>query len=482
MSAIKQNIIYNSILTTSNLIFPFITFPYVNRILNPEGIGVVNFANSFIQIFVILCSLGIPFYGIREIAKVRDDVSLRSKLVWELTFLKLCCFALILIVYIALIFTVPKFNNMLPFFLWGITSILLSVLDFNYFFTAIENFKFITIRTVAFQIVSVFLTFVLIKTPQDTLKYFLLPIIILLLNTLVNLNYLRKFVSWNGYKLIGHLKRHYKPLLLLFSILLFSSVYNLMDTTILGFMAGDDSVGFYSTVYKINRVPISIIMVVAPVLIPKISVEFSQGNFSEIERLLSKTLRLNIFVGVALMFGVVAIAPEIVEILAGKAFEPSVVTLTIMSPLALIIGITTCFSTQFLVPAGKDNLLMKAVLFGTVISIILNVVLINFFRHNGSAAANIITEIIVLLLCYYYASKSVSVKLPLGFLLKNILVCLPFVLIAYAVRTYSPLGTVPDFLLIIVLCTLYFFLAQKYILKSEIYNEIENFALSKLKR
>ena len=179
MSAIKQNIIYNSILTTSNLIFPFITFPYVNRILNPEGIGVVNFANSFIQIFVILCSLGIPFYGIREIAKVRDDVSLRSKLVWELTFLKLCCFALILIVYIALIFTVPKFNNMLPFFLCGITSILLSVLDFNYFFTAIENFKFITIRTVAFQIVSVFLTFVLIKTPQDTLKYFLLPIIIL---------------------------------------------------------------------------------------------------------------------------------------------------------------------------------------------------------------------------------------------------------------------------------------------------------------
>ena len=63
----------NVILTMSSFIFPLITFPYVSRILLPEGTGKVSFATSLISYFSMFAQLGIPTYGIRACAKVRDD-------------------------------------------------------------------------------------------------------------------------------------------------------------------------------------------------------------------------------------------------------------------------------------------------------------------------------------------------------------------------------------------------------------------------
>ena len=121
-------------LTGSSFVLPFITFPYVTRILAPEGIGQVNFANSFIQYFVILSSLGIPFYGIREIAKVRESVSLRSKILFELFIIKFVFSVIAIILYLFLIFNVAKFNNYLPYYLLGLGTIIIAIFDFNYFF------------------------------------------------------------------------------------------------------------------------------------------------------------------------------------------------------------------------------------------------------------------------------------------------------------------------------------------------------------
>ena len=71
--SIKLNFIMNVILTMSSFIFPLITFPYVSRILLPEGTGKVSFATSLISYFSMFAQLGIPTYGIRACAKVRDD-------------------------------------------------------------------------------------------------------------------------------------------------------------------------------------------------------------------------------------------------------------------------------------------------------------------------------------------------------------------------------------------------------------------------
>ena len=82
--SLKLNFIMNAILTMSQFIFPLITFPYISRILLPAGTGKVSFATSVISYFALFAQLGIPTYGIRACAKVRDNKKELTRTVQEL--------------------------------------------------------------------------------------------------------------------------------------------------------------------------------------------------------------------------------------------------------------------------------------------------------------------------------------------------------------------------------------------------------------
>jgi len=472
MSQIKKNVLYNALLTTSGLILPFITFPYVTRVLAPEGIGQVNFANSFIQYFVIISSLGIPFYGIREIAKVRNNVELRSKILFELFIIKAICSLFALIVYLFLIFTIPKFNNYLPYYIWGLGTILIGIFDLNYFFSALEDFKYISFRTIFFQLLSVVATFVFIKTKKDALIYFIIPIFISLLNTIVNTNYIFRFINFNAIKTKLKLGSHLKPLFLLFSIMLFTSIYNLLDTTLLGFLAGNVPVGYYSVASKLNRIPLSLIMILVPVMLPRISMEFKNENHIEIKRLISKTIQFVILLGVPIMVGLFVTAPEIITLISGNEFIPSITTIRIMSPIALIIGITTNFSTQLLIPLGKDRQLLYAVIYGTLVSLSLNFILIPLFQQNGAAISNLVAEIAVLIACYFYVKKYIKVIIPYKQIIINTMLCLPFAAFVFIAR-YFISSSILVLIISITVSITYYLIIQLLILKNLIIIEVK---------
>ena len=77
--SIKINAILNVLLTLSNIVFPLITFPYISRVLNPTGVGVTSFFTSISSYCTLVASLGISTYGIRAIAKVRNDKNKLTK-------------------------------------------------------------------------------------------------------------------------------------------------------------------------------------------------------------------------------------------------------------------------------------------------------------------------------------------------------------------------------------------------------------------
>lgn len=479
MSKLRTNVFYNALLISSNLILPFITFPYVTRVLAPEGIGQVNFATSFIQYFVIISSLGIPFYGIREIAKTRDNVGLRSKIFLELFIIKLICSIFALIIYLFLVFSIPKFNNSLPFYLYGIGTILIGIFDFNYFFSALENFKYITVRTICFQIISVISIFVFIKTKEDALKYFIIPIIISLLIAVVNSRYILHLLSFSVIEGKLELRRHLSPLFLLFSIMLVTSIYNLLDSTILGFLAENVYVGYYAVASKINRIPLSLIMVLAPVMLPRISVEFNNENFTEIKRLLSKTIQFVVLIGVPVMVGLFLTAPEVITLISGREFTPAIDTLRIMSPISLIIGITTIFSIQLLIPMGKDKQLLYAVMYGTGISLLLNFILIPILQHNGAAISNLVAEIVVLITCYIFASPYMHILIPYKQIISTLISCLPFAIIIFVTRQLisSPLLIL---LTTIVISAFYYFTVQIFLFKNIVLIEFKEAVINKV--
>lgn len=480
MPRIRTNAFYNALLTGSSLVLPFITFPYVTRILAPEGIGQVNFANSFIQYFVIIASLGVPLYGIREIAKIKDNIVLRSKIVFQLFTIKLLFSLLALVIYLFLIFSLTKFTSYLPYYLWGLAIIFIGIFDFNYFFYALEDFKFITSRTIFFQILSVISIFVFIKTKQDALKYFYIPIFINFFNTLVNIQYISRFLNFKTIKSQLQLRKHLKPLFFLFSIIFFTSVYNLLDSTILGFLTENVYVGYYSVASKIIRIPLALIMVLVPIMLPRISMEFRNANFEEIKRIISKSLQFVILLGVPIMVGLYVTAPEVILLFSGKEFSPSINTLRIMSPIPLIIGLTTNFSTQLLLPMGKEKQLLYIVIWGTFCSLLLNFTLIPILQHNGAAISNLLTETFVLVACYIFTKKHIAASIPYKQIIINIFISIPFAGIVLIAKhfLFHPLLIL---LISISVSAVYYFIIQLYLIKDLLLVELKVTVMHKIR-
>ena len=82
--SVKENYILNLVNSGSSILFPLIVFPYASRIMLADGIGHVDFFQSLMQYIMLITCLGIPMYGIKEIAKYRDDKYLRNKILLEI--------------------------------------------------------------------------------------------------------------------------------------------------------------------------------------------------------------------------------------------------------------------------------------------------------------------------------------------------------------------------------------------------------------
>ncbi|RYE58222.1 MAG: flippase, partial [Sphingobacteriales bacterium] len=194
MSTLKKNFFYNSILTLSTVLTPIISFPYIARVLDPGGIGMVSFANTFIQYFLLLSALGMPYYGIREIAKT-NSAEERTRVVAELTIIRFLITTIAIIIYIATVLVVPKLAQNAKFYWWGILTLFFGIFDINWFFSGLNDFKYIALRSVVFQVIQVLAYLVFVRNETDTFVYFTIPILVTLLNTLTNLTFIRKYLT-----------------------------------------------------------------------------------------------------------------------------------------------------------------------------------------------------------------------------------------------------------------------------------------------
>ncbi len=144
--SVKNSVFYNVILAISQVFFPLITFPYLARTLGPEHIGALNFAESIAKYFVMLAALGIPIYGIREIAKVQDDSLKRTFVFSEIFLINFICTVCLSVVFLILVILVPQLNRDATLFYWTIGFYFFQVFYLEWFFNGMYEFRFIAIR------------------------------------------------------------------------------------------------------------------------------------------------------------------------------------------------------------------------------------------------------------------------------------------------------------------------------------------------
>ena len=132
--SVKVNFILNLINIGTQMLFPIITFPYVCRVIGPEGIGQVSFFQSIISYITLFTCLGIPMYAVREIARVRNDIVEMNKTAIEILLFHLLLTILGYLVVSVLCLVVPQIHDNTPLFLVLSLTILFTAFGCEWFY------------------------------------------------------------------------------------------------------------------------------------------------------------------------------------------------------------------------------------------------------------------------------------------------------------------------------------------------------------
>lgn len=473
MSSIKQNFIFNALLSLSQVVFPLITFPYVARIILPSGIGEVTFVESICRYVILFSALGIPIYGVREIAKVKNEKDKLNKLFTELIIIHFTITIVISFLFLISIYFVPLLNNNFEFYLLGLFLILSNVFVIEWYFQGIGQFKFITIRNLIVKTILTILVFIVVKEKNDVFTYFSIIVITSILNAVVNFVYALRTIKLDFSSNLNDLKRHFKPLFYIFSSIAFISIYTLLDTIMLGFMTDERTVGLYTTGLKVSRIPMLFIGALGVVLIPKLSEHYHNDRLDDFISLINKSIKFVITFSIPTLFLLMSLSDTIIVSFAGPNFIQAGSVLKILSLLSLLIGLSNIFGLQILTPMGKDRYLTFSVLIGMVISLGLNLILIPIYKEKGAAFSNIIAETAVTIATIFFASKFIKLIIDWEFVLKTIISAIPLFFIPIFVSHY----VISNLLLIIitiVLCGIYFVPIQLFVVKNELFIDLKN--------
>ena len=467
MSTLKKNFLFNAVLSISALITPLITFPYISRVLGPERIGLINFSNSFVQYFILIAALGTPIYGIREIARNRENKIIMSKILLEIILLRVVTTLIVLLPYLISIFYIERCKNDIIFFILGTLSIIIGSLDITWFFSGIEDFKYITVRTLFFQALQIISILLFVRSREDAIIYFLLPIVLLLLNSIVNINFARKFTDFSFPFKTLRIKRHIKPVVILFFSTAAMSLYLFLDSVILGLLTKNENVGYYTTALKIIKLPNTFISILIPVLIPRVSSLITQNKWEEVQSIAEKTLVFILIMSIHFFIGIMALSNELIIVIAGHGFEPAITTIRILAPIIFFSNLAYFYCMQILLPLGKDKSLLTALLIGGVFSIIFNFLLATRYFENGTAIATVISEFTVAFLAYRFSVNDIKLKIPFGILGLNLLFAISYFLIATGTRSIvsSPIAVL---IISLIIAAIFFIITQVFVLKNTI--------------
>ena len=416
LNSIKLNFVMNFILSATNIIFPLISFPYVSRILLSEGTGKVAFAISVVNYFTLVAALGIPTYGIKACAVVRDDKEKLSKTVQELFIIHGFSTLVVAVCFLAAIYFVPKLSESRVLLMIAGSNLILNLFGVNWLYSALEQYTYITIRSVVFKLISLVSMFCFIKAKDDYPIYCAVSVLASAGSNILNFVNLRKYVSL---RFTGHynFKRHLKPIIILFAQTMSITVYANLDTVMLGFMKNDTEVGLYDAAVKMKTVLVQLVTSLGTVLLPRLSYLIESGKKDDFYKLVMKAIEFVAIASFPLSIYCMMFAEDIIVFLSGESFREAATAMITISPTIIFIGFSNLLGIQILVPLGKEKIVLLSVVSGAILDLIINCICIPRFGAAGAAFGTTCAEALVLLVQIVYLKELVKVailKVPWG--------------------------------------------------------------------
>lgn len=405
--SLKKNFCMNAILTMSQFIFPLITFPYVSRILLAEGTGKVSFATSIISYFAMFAQLGIPTYGIRACAQVRNDKKKLSKTAQEIFIINIIMSILAYIVFFIALCNVPRLKDEKTLLIIVSATIFFNAIGMEWLYKALEQYTYITIRSVIFKFIALIAMFLLIHQQSDYIIYGAISIFASSASNIFNFFNVHKYISLRP---VGeyNFKQHLKAVSVFFALSCAATIYVNLDTVMLGFTKTNVDVGYYNAAVKIKTILVSIVTSLGTVLLPRASYYVEHGLKEDFYRITKKAINFVFLVATPLMLYFMFFAKEGIFFLSGNTYGGAIVPMQIIMPTLFFIGLTNIMGMQILVPLGKENIVLYSEIVGAVVDLAINYILIPKYASAGAAIGTLVAEIAVWIVQYIYLRKQIK--------------------------------------------------------------------------
>ena len=456
----NKSIVWNSMIfafkSVLGIIFPMITFPYVSNVLGPANLGKVEFANSITNYFIFFAALGITTYAVREGAKVKDDPEALSRLSSELLIIN-CCSSVIAYIGILIICRVDLFSEYGLLILINSFTILFTTIGMEWVYNIKEDFTYITIRYIIMQIISVIFLFVFVKGPEDYYCYAIYVVMTSCGSNIINAFCLRKHIRIFKKRKLD-IRRHIRPVLLLFSISIASVIFSNLDTTILGIMKGEAEVGIYQTGLKIDKIVTNIIAAVSTVVFSRSSYLLKNGDLSENGEFKKLIIKFNgiIFMAAApLSVGLMSVSINLTKALLSEEYASSAFVLMIISWNVLLSAVSRIYGHQILIGTGHDKQYFAATVLAIITDVVLDLLLIPRLGAIAAAISTVAACLISNVYVVWCASRLTGVKEMILSMMKYLIISLPFPLIALLVDLINTAEWV-KLVMIILVCALFY--------------------------
>ena len=410
-SSTRENAMYNVAYRLFSVLLPLVTAPYLSRTVGREGVGLYSLAWSISYIFCLIGMLGLNDYGVRAIARVRDD---RDKLdetfsaIWQM---QLLVAGLVLIAWFGYVFLAAgkERNISLHLTLMSVSCLV----SFDWCLMGLDIFRPIALRNTFVKCAAAVCVFLFVKKPDDLWIYAFVWSLSTLLGNLSCVTSLRGKVRYRRVPLQKSLK-HLKPCAVLFISVMAVNIYRTMDKVMVSHLAGIVQNGLYENAEKIIYCLSGFISAIGTVMMPKISHMQEKGETEAIRVHIDQSMEMILCMVSAMAFGVAAAADRFAPLFYGKEFTESG---TLMAPLAftlIMIGFANVIRTQWVLPQGRDEIFVKSVCAGAVVNLIVNALLIPRMQAMGAVIGTLLAELTVPLTQWVILRK----ELPYGRFLK----------------------------------------------------------------
>lgn len=467
--SLSVNAFLNGIRNALNLVFPLITFPYVSGVLSVDGMGIYIFSSTYVNYFLLIAGLGISTYAVREGAKYRDNTERINTFASQIFTINIISTVVAYVLLLLSLVVFGSLHNYASAILIFSIQLVFTTIGTEWIYTIYEDFRYITIRSISFKIISIALLFIFVKTPSDYLWYASITVFASVGSNIFNYIHAKSF---SCIKLVKQTdwQHHLKPTLIIFASSLAVTLYVSCDTTLLGLLKDEHTVGIYGVAVKIYSIVGGTLSAVLTVTIPRLALLYGKGKFEDYRKLLSKVFDTLSILVLPSSVGLIMLSKEVVLIIASAKYLDSTFSLQIITWAIIFSNFSWIFNQCVLIPAKRETKSLRNTLLTVGINIGLNFILIPVWSYNGTALSTVISEFLVMLMNGYSArdivSKIIFTKKSVNNFVTSIIGCVGIV--AVCIICQSLISSIVMRVFLSVFMSLIIYVSALILLKNEI--------------